>query len=422
MNRRYFIKSGGVFLASFGLMELAPSIWLKVVEASAKASDNGNKKILVAIFMRGGVDGLSLVAPYQESQYYEMRPNIAIPRPGKENGLINLDGYFGLHPALKNLEGLWREERLAIIHSVGLPNNTRSHFDAQDYMESATPGIKSTRDGWLNRILQIKKDASASYFSGVSFTREVPRSFMGGASTITITDLSDFSIRAGVFTRNVEGGFESVYQGLQSKDTLAKAGKEAFEAIDLLKKVNPSRFKPENGAVYPNVPLGRSLMQIAQLIKADIGLEIAFTDTPGMNWDTHANQGGANGQLANNLRIFAAAISAFFTDLGKRTEDVLILTMSEFGRTVRQNGSGGTDHGHGNLMFVIGGNVKGGKVYADWKGLRQSELYEGRDLAVTTDFRDVFGEIVYKHLKVKELNRVFPNYDCLKSKWRNFLP
>lgn len=420
MNRRYFLKSSGIFLASFGLMGLAPSAWRQFVAAQTQDKEK-RRKILVAIFMRGAVDGLSVAVPYAESEYYEARPTISIPRPGKENGLIDLDGYFGLHPSLKPFENLWRNKQLAIIHSVGSPDNTRSHFDAQDYMESGTPGVKSTRDGWLNRILQVDQKPNSSLFRAVALTREVPRSLMGRAPAVAMSDLSDFSIQAGVFTPSVQGGFESIYQQIGQKDILTEAGKETFEAINFLKKANPARFKPENGAVYPTNSLGRSLMQIAQLIKADVGLEIAFTDTQGMNWDTHANQGGVNGQLANTLRAFGSAINAFVTDLGKRIDDFVILTMSEFGRTVRQNGTGGTDHGHGNVMFVIGGNVKGGRIYADWRGLKRDALFEGRDLAVTTDFRDVFAEIASRHLGVKDVNKVFPNYSTSPSKWRGFL-
>ena len=235
-----------------------------------------------------------------------------------------------------------------------------------------------------------------------------------------MTNLADFSIKAGIYTKSVQGGFEDVYQQ-SSKDSLGETGKETFEAVNFLKKANPAQFKPENGAAYPNSPFGRSLRQIAQLVKADVGLEIAFTDTPGLNWDTHANQGGARGQLANLLRDFGASIAALATDLGGRMDDVLILTMSEFGRTARQNGTGGTDHGHGNAMFLIGNSVKGGKVYGDWKGLKPDQLNEGRDLAVTTDFRDVFGEISQKHLGSKNLDKIFPNYSIGASKFKGFL-
>ena len=420
MDRRYFLKSTGISLASFGLMAAAPGFLHQFANAQTLTGGNGRKKILITIFQRGAVDGLNMVVPYGDSEYYNLRRNIAIPKPSKNEGAINLDGFFGLHPTMKPFERLWADKQLAVVHSAGSPDNTRSHFDAQDYMESATPGNKGTRDGWLSRVLQTSSVKSGSAFRAVSMTQQTPRSFLGKYPTIAMTNLADFSIRAGIYTKSVQGGFEDVYEQ-NAKDSLGETGRETFEAVNFLKRANPAQFKPENGAVYPNSPFGRSLMQIAQLIKADVGLEIAFTDTPGLNWDTHANQGGARGQLANLLRDFSASITALVTDLGRRMDDVVILTMSEFGRTARQNGTGGTDHGHGNAMFVIGNSVKGGKVYADWKGLKSDQLNEGRDLAVTTDFRDVFGEVAVKHLGSKSLEKIFPNYSAGAKKFKGFL-
>ena len=421
MNRRYFLKSSGIALASFGLMASAPAFLHEFANAQALNGKNGRRRILITIFQRLAVDGLSMVVPYGDSDYYNLRRTIAIPKPGKEDGAIDLDGFFGLHPSLKPLESFWREKRLAIINSVGSPDNTRSHFDAQDYMESATPGVKSTRDGWLNRVLQNADAKNASPFRAVSMTAQVPRSLAGRAPAVAMKSLADFSIKAGVYTQSVQGGFEGIYREINEKDALEATGRETFEAVNFLKRANPAQFKPENGAVYPNTPFGRSLMQIAQLIKADVGLEIAFTDTPGLNWDTHANQGGARGQLANLLRVFGAGIAALVTDLGKRMDDVVILTMSEFGRTARQNGTGGTDHGHGNAIFVLGDSVKGGKVYGEWRGLANDKLYEGRDLDVTTDFRDVFAEVAQKHLGSKKADKIFPNYAVQAKNFKGFL-
>ncbi|HEX8368251.1 MAG TPA: DUF1501 domain-containing protein [Pyrinomonadaceae bacterium] len=420
MDRRYFLKSSGIALASFGLMSAAPNFLRQFADAQTLADAKGKKKILITIFQRGAVDGLNMVVPYGEDNYYELRRSIAIQSPHKPEGAINLDGYFGLHPSLKPLEAFWKNKQLAVLHSVGSPDNTRSHFDAQDYMESGTPGVKSTRDGWLNRVLQTNKSDKDSPFRAVSMTTQIPRSLIGRAPTVALTNLADFSIKAGVYTQSVAGGFEGIWQE-NSKDGLGETGKETFEAVNFLKQANPAQFKPENGAVYPNTPFARSLRQIAQLIKANVGLEIAFTDTPGLNWDTHANEGGARGQLANLLRDFGASIAALATDLGQRMDDVVILTMSEFGRTARQNGTNGTDHGHGNAMFVLGNSVKGGKVYGDWKGLKPDQLNEGRDLAVTTDFRDVFAEVSARHLGNKNLDKVFPNYQANAKKFRGFL-
>ncbi|MGI9035352.1 MAG: DUF1501 domain-containing protein [Pyrinomonadaceae bacterium] len=419
MDRRYFLKASGIGLASFGLMSAAPQFLHQFANAATLTDKSGKKKILITIFQRGAVDGLNVVVPHGESEYYNMRSSIAIPKPSQTDGAINLDGFFGLHPSLKPFEKLWQDKRLAVIHSSGSPDNTRSHFDAQDYMESATPGVKSTRDGWLNRVLQTDAAPDASPFRAIAMTPQTPRSLMGRSPAIAMTNLGDFAIQAGAYSQSVQGGFEGLYQQLNSKDSLGDTGKETFEAVNFLKKANPSQYKPENGAQYPNNAFGRSLLQIAQLINANVGLEIAFTEVGG--WDTHFNEGGSRGQLANLLRDFGAGIAALAADLGQRMDDVVILTMSEFGRTARQNGTGGTDHGHATAIFVLGNSVKGGKVYGDWGGLSNDKLYEGRDLAVTTDFRDVFGEIAYKHLSDKALDKIFPGYDASPSKFRGFL-
>ncbi|HEY0407689.1 MAG TPA: DUF1501 domain-containing protein, partial [Pyrinomonadaceae bacterium] len=379
MNRRFFLKSGGIALASIGLMQSVPSFLERTALAQGvNRITGGRRKTLIAIFQRGAVDGLNVVVPHGEKEYYDLRPTLAIAKPkgAGDSALaaIDLDGYFGLHPALAPFKPLWDAKRLAIVDAVGSPDNTRSHFDAQDYMESATPGVKSTPDGWLNRILQTKTDAKASPFRAVSMTQNTPRVLQGKANAVAISNLADFTIRAGAASANVQGGFESIYD--QSvNDVLGGTGKETFEAVNYLKKVNPSQYKPENGAQYPRTPFGNSLLQISQLIKAGVGLEIAFTDIGG--WDTHVNQGNARGQLSLRLQEFGGGISALVADLGSHMDDVVILTMSEFGRTARENGTRGTDHGHANAMFVIGNSVRGGHVYGKWPGLSSSSLYEG---------------------------------------------
>lgn len=421
MNRRYFLKTSGIGLASFGLMAAAPEFLHQFAAAQSAANGYGRKKVLVTIFQRGAVDGLNMLVPYGDSEYYNLRPTIAVKRPGETDGAIKLDGTFGLHPAMTAFEPLWRSGQLAAITAVGSPDNTRSHFDAQDYMESATPGIKGTRDGWLNRVLQASGEKQASPFRAVSMTQSLPRSLYGRYPSVAMANLSDFSIKAGVYTQDMKGGFEGVYQQ-NVADTLGETGKETFEAVNFLRTANPAQYKPENGAQYPPTGLGRSLQQIAQLIKAGVGLEVAFTDTGNdIRWDTHTNQGGGRGQLANFLRTFSQAIAAFTVDLGKRMDDVLVLTMSEFGRTARENGSRGTDHGHANTMLAIGNSVKGGKVYGDFKGLRSDKLYEGRDLDLTTDFRDVFAEATQRHIGSKDLARIFPNYSASAAAFRGYL-
>jgi uncharacterized protein (DUF1501 family) len=421
MDRRFFIKSGGVALASFGLMNAAPSFLQRTVLAQMRERlTGGRRKTLIAIFQRGAVDGLNMVVPFGEKAYYDLRPSIAIPKPaaGNTEGTINLDGFFGLHPSLASFKWLWDTKRLAIVHAAGSPDNTRSHFDAQDYMESATPGVKSTPDGWLNRYLQSKRDPDHSLFRAVSMTQTTPRVMQGKAPALAISNLADFTIRAGQNSASVQGGFEAIYDQTVN-DLLGGTGKETFEAVNYLKKINPSQYQPQNGAQYPRTPFGNSLLQTAQLIKSGVGLEIAFTDIGG--WDTHVNEGGSRGQLGNLLQQFSNGISALYMDLGQRMDDVVILTMSEFGRTVKENGNRGTDHGHANAMFVVGNSVHGGKVYGQWPGLKNEQLFEGRDLALTTDFRDVFGEIAKNHLGTSNLQKVFPGYATNEGKFKGFL-
>ena len=418
MHRRFFLKSSGISVASFGVMNAVPSFLQRAVAGASGAG--GRRKTLIAIFQRGAVDGLNMIVPFGERAYYDLRPSLAIARPaaGNAEAAINLDNFFGLHPAMSSFKPLWDSNRLAIIHAVGSPDNTRSHFDAQDYMESATPGVKSTADGWLNRYLQSKADPDERAFRAVSMTPTMPRVLQGKAPTIAMSNIADFSIRAGRSSESVQGGFEQLYDEAVS-DSLAGTGKETFEAVNYLKQVNPAQHQPENGAQYPRTPFGNRLLQIAQLIKAGVGLEVAFVDSGG--WDTHVNQGNARGQLSNLLQQFSRGIAALYTDLGQRMDDVVILTMSEFGRTARENGNRGTDHGHANGMFVIGNGVRGGKVYGQWPGLKNEQLNEGRDLALTTDFRDVFGEIAKKHLGTPNLQAVFPGYGASEGKFRGFL-
>lgn len=418
MDRRYFLKTGGIGLASFGLMAAAPKFLHQFASAAALNTGYGKKKVLVTIFQRGAVDGLNMVVPHGESEYYNLRPTIAVAKPGQTDGAVNLDGYFGLHPSLKPLEKFWQSKQLAVITSAGSPDNTRSHFDAQDYMESGTPGNKGTKDGWLNRVMQNSSAKDDSPFRAVAMTQQLPRSLYGRAPSVAMTNLADFSIKAGIYSQNMKGGFEGIYEQ-NAKDTLGATGKETFEAVNYLKEANPLQYQPENGAVYPNSELGRSLEQIAQLIKAGVGLEVAFAEAKG--WDTHVNEGNGRGQLANLLGDFAQSIAAFGTDLGKRMDDVVLITMSEFGRTARENGNRGTDHGHANSMFILGNTVKGGKVYGDFKGLKNDKLYEGRDLDVTTDFRDIFAEAANKHMGSKDVAKIFPNYTASREKFRGYL-
>ena len=418
MNRRFFLRSGSIALASMGVSLSAPAFLERVVMGNTVSG--GKRKTLIAIFQGGAVDGLNMVVPFGEAAYYDSRPSIAIPKPaaGNADAAIDLDGFFGLHPSMSSFKPLWDSKRLAIIHASGSPDNTRSHFDATDYMQSATPGVKSTRDGWLNRYLQRKQEKEQSPFRAVSISKEMPRVLQGLAPAVAMTNISEFTIRAGKASANIQGGFEAMY-ATAGNDALAGMGRETFEAVNFLKKANPAQYKPENGAQYPRNAFGNSLLQIAQLIKAGVGLEVAFTEIGG--WDTHVNQGNSRGQLANLLQQFSAGIAALYQDLGQRMDDVVVLTMSEFGRTVRENGNRGTDHGHANAMFVLGNGVRGGKVYGRWPGLKDDQLNEGRDLALTTDFRDVFGEVATRHFGSKDSKSIFPGYSLSDSKFKGFL-
>ncbi len=396
MNRRIFLKNGSLALVSLGF---APAFFTRAAQAAQT-----KRKVLVTVFQRGAVDGLNMVVPFGEKAYYQARPSIAIPKPGEAGGAVDLDGFFGLHPRMASLQPYFKRGELAIVNATGSNDPTRSHFDAQDYMESGTPGRKSTRDGWLNRYLHAKEHEEASAFRAVSLTQQLPRALQGTAPALAIDQLGRFGLRAGDRGDVMQSSFEAQYAA--AADSLLKpTSKEAFDAIRQLESVDLAKYTPQNGAVYPNSGYGQALKQIAQLIKANMGLEVAFAESG--NWDHHANEGP---QIANRLNDFAGGIAAFAQDLGDGMADVMVLTMSEFGRTVSENGARGTDHGHGNAMLLLGGNVKGGKVYGKWPGLEREQRYEGRDLAITTDFRDVFAEVLGGHLGARDISNVFPGH------------
>ena len=411
ITRRGFMKDGA--LALVGTSVIPAFLTRSVMAAMTTAA--ANKKKLVVLFQRGAADGLNIVVPYREKNYYSMRPSIAI----KQNEVLDLDGFFGLHPAMAAFKPLYDQGHLAIVHAAGSPDMTRSHFDAQDYMESGTPGVKVTEDGWLNRALQVEPQAGrASAFRAVALGTQVPRTLQGKLPAIAVNNLADFSVAGrGPQTSPISNAFQAMYD--ESSDAvLHGTGQETFEAVKMLKAADPSKYQPAAGAEYPKTPFGNSLKQVAQLLKANLGVEAAFSDIGG--WDTHQNQGNANGQLANRLKEFSETIAAFWKDMGQDAESVTLVTMSEFGRTARQNGTGGTDHGHANVMFVLGGQVRGGKVYGRWPGLANEQLNEGRDLAVTTDFRRVLGEAAYKTLGSRNLEIVFPGSEVGPSQFLNF--
>ena len=387
LTRRSFLRTSAIGLGLVG----APH-WLLRMAAQAKSG----RKVLVAIFQRGAADGLNVVVPFFEPRYYQVRPSIAIPQPGRPNGGIDLDGRFALHPALQPLKGLWDSKQLAIIHAAGSPDATRSHFDAQDFMECGTPGMKR-EDGWLNRALTpVAPDSSP--VRAIASGAQLPKTLQGSRGAIAVDSLPRFQVA----DKSSADVLEHMY--LSSLDAQMKAqGKATFDAIRLIDSVRSRPYTPAPGVQYVG-DFGQRLQQIARLIKADVGVEVAFADIGG--WDHHSNE---NGQLTNQLRQFGSSLAAFALDLGDKMEDVMIVTMSEFGRTVNENGNAGTDHGHGNVMMVLGGGVRGGRICGDWPGLEMEQLHERRDLAITTDFRDVLGELVSGHLGQK-VAQVFPGY------------
>lgn len=399
-SRRIFLKNSALAMVGVGS---APS-WLGRA-LYAQSAPEERQRVLIAIFQRGAVDGLNVVVPHGEPAYYSLRPSIAIPRPnGSETGVIDLDGHFGLHPALRSLKPLWDKKQLAIVEAVGSPDPTRSHFDAQDYMESGTPGLKATSAGWLNRALI--QELAPSPMRAVSVTSDLPLTMRGKNQAVAIGNLNDFQVN----DTQAATTFEGMY-GSASDAVLNGTGKETFEAIRIVRSIQKQPYSPLNGARYPNGRLGQSLQQIARIIRANVGLEVAFTDVGG--WDTHVNEVGPQphtGQLANLLRDFGDALGAFSQDMGDRMADITVVTMSEFGRTARENGDRGTDHGHANVMFVMGGTIRGGRLYGKWPGLQPEHLYESRDLNVTTDFRTVLSELVRTQMGNRDLTRVFPGF------------
>lgn len=410
-SRRVFLKSGALALFATGLGGV-PHFIAKAAQSSKLWQPYKKAKTLVCIFQRGAMDGLMAVTPFTDTYLKKARPGLFMSAAqSAAKPLIDLDGRFGLHPSMQAFESLFREKRLAVVHGVGSPNTTRSHFDAQDYMESGTPFTKSTDSGWLNRAVGLLGHESATPFQAVSLTSALPRSLYGNQSAVAISNLEDFAIQmrgtpvqAAATAKSFEDLYDQTAAGL-----LQKTGKESFEAMKILKSSDVRQYKPSNGAVYPASPLGNSLKQIAQLIKMNVGLEIAFAECGG--WDTHFNQGAETGTFARNVSDLSNSIAAFWTDIEPYQDDVDVMTMTEFGRTVHQNGSNGTDHGRGSCMFVLGNKVAGGTVHGRVPELAPENLEDARDLPVTTDFRAVFSEVATTHLHITDkTHNLFPGW------------
>lgn len=409
-SRRGFLKSGGLALFGIGVGGV-PTFIARAAGSMKLTGLYKKKKVLVCIFQRGAMDGLMAVTPFTDEYLKAARPTLfmSAAKNAATNPLIDLDGRFGLHPGFKSFEPFFREKRLAIVHGIGSPNNTRSHFDAQDYMESGTPFNKGTSSGWLNRAVGLLGH-DATPFRAVSITSSMPRSFYGDNPAIAISNLQDFGIqmRGNPMAANMASkSFEDLYDQTSSH-LLKETGKESFDAMKMLKQVDTKNYKPENNAQYPNSPLGNALKQIAQLIKMDVGLEVAFAESGG--WDTHFNQGTELGVFGRNSLDLSNSIIAFWTDMGQMQDDVTLMTMTEFGRTVKQNGTGGTDHGRASCNFILGNDVNGGVVHGNVKTLAMENLEDGRDLAVSTDFRSVFSEVADKHLKINNDGILFPEW------------
>ena len=390
MNRRDLLKT----LGALGALHLAPGMQLGF------AGRKRDEQVLVVVFMRGGADALSLAVPYAEGGlYYDRRPTAAVPEPGRPGGGLDLDGRFAFHPALAPLLELYREGRLAVVHAAGLPVRTRSHFDAQQYVESGTPGDKSGRTGWLGRHLALTAGADASPFRGVGMGDVVPASLLGPVQPLALRALEAFRLHGR------EGEWPAMQRSLRAlyaPDPLAPVARNVWEALATLEGL-----AEHPAPAYPETPFGQRLATVARLIRAGVGLEVAALDADG--WDTHEDQGTLEGAFAGLAQDWARSLAAFWNDLDPHGRRVTVVALSEFGRRVEENASGGTDHGHGGAMWLLGAGVRGGRVYGRWPGLAEAALDDG-DLAVTTDVRDVLAEVVARGLGNPRVDEVFPGY------------
>jgi len=397
------------FLRSAGLGSLTLPAWFPRVAFAASPSPQ--RDVLICIFQRGAADGLNMVVPVGDDDYYKNRPTIKIAQPsGAAGAAIDLDGFFGLHPSLAPFKELWDDGVLAAVQATGSPDGTHSHFDAMDFMERGTPGSKSIPTGWIGRHLgSVDTSGNTSPFRAVGMGTLVQASLRGPVAATALQSIADFHLGGKGAVASQIATFQASLSSLYADDAwLDLQAQQTVNAINTLAAKNPGAYQPQNGAKYPDTDFGSAMMQVAQLIKADLGMEVACVDLGG--WDTHASQGGATGQQADLLAELAGGLAAFHADLADRMSRIIVVTMSEFGRRLLENGSGGTDHGHGNCMFVLGGGVNGGKVYADWPGLAPEQLSSPGDLAITTDYRTVLAEIVDRRLLNPKLGDVFPGF------------
>lgn len=411
MNRRELMQVLGC--SAGGLVSVGHSAWAL---SFGSPSPSPVQKKLVVILLRGAIDGLNVVIPYGDANYYALRPTLAVPPPSQANGALDLDGYFGLHPALEPLQDLWRQRKLAFVHATGSPDATRSHFDAQDYMESGTPGKKTTPEGWMNRLLAVLP-GSMTPTRGISVGAVIPRIFAGGVATTNIPAGTTAARTTWLDRPQVGAAFERLYQGDDKFSKLYQQGQVAHQEVMTSLEID---MKMADGAAPLPNGFPSDAAMLAKLMRNDPNVQLAFIDLGG--WDTHANQGASSGQLANRLLPLGQGLTTLAQRLGSLFDDTVIVVMSEFGRTAHQNGNGGTDHGHGNVMWILGGSVAGGEVHGDWPGLGRDALYEGRDLAVTTDFRHVLVQMAEQHLGLSDaqLQQLFPSMPVRASELKIF--
>jgi uncharacterized protein (DUF1501 family) len=403
IGRRDFLRSAAA-LSAAGIVLIGPQAW-----ALRASGATPNRKRLVVIFLRGAVDGLNVVVPYGDPEYYDARPTIAIPRRG-DGAVIDLDRHFGINPALDALMPAWRDGTLAFVHACGSPDPTRSHFDAQDYMESGTPGIKTTPDGWMNRLVVTFSEHAST--TAVSLGPTVPRILSGGMPVANIALGRAAAHPLPLDNPKIEEAFDRLYDGHDALSTAYQEGRTARKK--LMGELQQDMTAANNGAPLPN-GFGQDADRLAHLIQRDSAIRVAFIALGG--WDTHVNQGAMHGQLTNHLKELGDGLAGFAKQLGPAYADTVVLVVSEFGRTMHENGNGGTDHGHGNVMWVMGGPVRGGKVYGRWPGLAKGNLYQERDLAITTDFRDPIAAVLQAHLGLSgaQVSTVFPNHPCMAA-------
>lgn len=405
LNRRDLLRLGGLATLAGGL----PG-WLPRVAFSAAEPPPGD--LLVCVFLRGGMDGLAAVPPLGEAEFHDARPTLALPDSGTASTeqVLNLDDRFGLHPSLTPLKGIFEEGDLALIHACGSPDPTHSHFEAMDYMERGTPGEKNLSTGWISRHLQTSYWTNDSPFRAVGVGESLPVSLRGPVPATALRSIAEFHLPGDPEAiRGLQETLSALYSLTPSDELgqqLADHAALTFSAIDMLANLDPGQYQPQGGASYDEDPFGQAMAQVAQLAKADLGLEVACLDLGG--WDTHVQQ---EVTLPSLLATLASGLEAFYVDMGPRLESTTVVVMSEFGRRLRPNGGGGTDHGHGNAMFVLGGGIRGGTVYGDWPGLSDEALYGPGDLAVTTDFRTVLSEILVNRLGNKSTEQVFPGFE-----------